>query len=277
MVGRPLGFVVGLQIAQGTPLDGILDELVAFPEIDEVLVVTGRWDLIVLGRVAGPAQLNELLTKGLWQSPSFRHSETMVVIDDRHAARSDQWSSAGPRTTSRSARAPARLRRLPRRVLGGARTRPTSSRGSSTTRWPQGGWIGHRHPRGVRRRRARHHRGVDRARGDRGLGRGDERLLGRSTCRSSAWSRCAGYGSPDWSPKYCPRVAAGELHVAFGVTEPDAGTDTTSITHPRRARRRRVRRARRARCGPRRRRCARCAAARAHDAARGVRQAAPTG
>ena len=26
-----------------------------------------------------------------------------------------------------------------------------------------------------------------------------------------------------------PRVASGELHVAFGVTEPDAGTDTTSI------------------------------------------------
>lgn len=83
LVGRPLGFVVGLQIAQGTPLDGILDELVAIPEIDEVLVVTGRWDLVVIGRVADPAQLNELLTKGLWQSPSFRHSETMVVIDDR--------------------------------------------------------------------------------------------------------------------------------------------------------------------------------------------------
>ena len=27
-----------------------------------------------------------------------------------------------------------------------------------------------------------------------------------------------------------PRVATGELHVAFGVTEPDAGTDTTPIT-----------------------------------------------
>jgi len=86
LVGRPLGFVVGLQIAQGTPLDGILDELVAIPEIDEVLVVTGRWDLMVIGRVADPAQLNELLTKGLWQSPSFRHGETMVVIDDRRAA-----------------------------------------------------------------------------------------------------------------------------------------------------------------------------------------------
>jgi len=86
LVGRPLGFVVGLQIAQGTPLDRILDELVAIPEIDEVLVVTGRWDLMVVGRVADPAQLNELLTKVLWQSPSFRHSETMVVVDDRRTA-----------------------------------------------------------------------------------------------------------------------------------------------------------------------------------------------
>lgn len=85
VVGRPLGFVVGLQIAQGTPLDGILDELVAIPEIDEVMVVTGRWDLLVNGRVADAASLNELLTKNLWQSPSFRHSETMVVIDDRTA------------------------------------------------------------------------------------------------------------------------------------------------------------------------------------------------
>jgi len=29
--------------------------------------------------------------------------------------------------------------------------------------------------------------------------------------------------------KYLPAVARGELHVAFGVTEPDAGSDTTSI------------------------------------------------
>ena len=28
---------------------------------------------------------------------------------------------------------------------------------------------------------------------------------------------------------YLPRVATGELHVSFGVTEPDAGTDTTNI------------------------------------------------
>ena len=37
------------------------------------------------------------------------------------------------------------------------------------------------------------------------------------------------YGSEEMKQKYLPRVAAGDLHVAFGVTEPDAGTDTTSI------------------------------------------------
>lgn len=37
------------------------------------------------------------------------------------------------------------------------------------------------------------------------------------------------YGSPELAAEVLPRVATGELHVAFGVTEPDAGTDTSSI------------------------------------------------
>lgn len=37
------------------------------------------------------------------------------------------------------------------------------------------------------------------------------------------------HGSAEMKAKYLPRVASGELHVAFGVTEPDAGVDTTSI------------------------------------------------
>ncbi len=38
------------------------------------------------------------------------------------------------------------------------------------------------------------------------------------------------YGTDDLKRRYLPAVASGELHVAFGVTEPDAGTDTTAIT-----------------------------------------------
>ena len=35
------------------------------------------------------------------------------------------------------------------------------------------------------------------------------------------------HGSEAMRQKYLPPVARGELHVAFGVTEPDAGSDTT--------------------------------------------------
>jgi acyl-CoA dehydrogenase len=38
------------------------------------------------------------------------------------------------------------------------------------------------------------------------------------------------HGSDWMRSTYLPQVANGELHVAFGVTEPDAGLDTTSIT-----------------------------------------------
>lgn len=38
------------------------------------------------------------------------------------------------------------------------------------------------------------------------------------------------HGHEAMRAKYLPQVVAGTLHVAFGVTEPDAGTDTTSIT-----------------------------------------------
>ena len=37
------------------------------------------------------------------------------------------------------------------------------------------------------------------------------------------------YGNEAMKQRYLPRVVSGDLHVAFGVTEPDAGTDTTSL------------------------------------------------
>jgi acyl-CoA dehydrogenase len=38
------------------------------------------------------------------------------------------------------------------------------------------------------------------------------------------------YGTDEQRRRFLPAAAAGELQVCFGVTEPDAGTDTTSIT-----------------------------------------------
>ena len=40
----------------------------------------------------------------------------------------------------------------------------------------------------------------------------------------------AKHGSDEMKARYLPRVADGSLHVSFGVTEPDAGTDTTNIS-----------------------------------------------
>jgi acyl-CoA dehydrogenase len=37
------------------------------------------------------------------------------------------------------------------------------------------------------------------------------------------------HGSEELKRRYLPRVASGDLHVAFGVTEPDAGLDTTAV------------------------------------------------
>jgi acyl-CoA dehydrogenase len=38
------------------------------------------------------------------------------------------------------------------------------------------------------------------------------------------------HGSEELKQRYLPRIATGDLHVAFGVTEPDAGVDTTAIS-----------------------------------------------
>ena len=88
----------------------------------------------------------------------------------------------------------------------------------------------HLHPRGVRRRRSGDHRGHDRAGGGRPVGGGDERLLGRPPLdlRHEPGGQVTAPRSR--SASYLPAVADGSLHVAFGVTEPDAGTDTPSIT-----------------------------------------------
>jgi acyl-CoA dehydrogenase len=38
------------------------------------------------------------------------------------------------------------------------------------------------------------------------------------------------FGSERLQAEFLPRAARGDLHVAFGVTEPDAGTDTSRIS-----------------------------------------------
>lgn len=80
--------------------------------------------------------------------------------------------------------------------------------------------------------------------GGSGLGITEAGLILREVCASGAGLNGASavhlsifginplvkHGSPEMRQKYLPRVVSGELNVCFGVTEPDAGTDTTKIT-----------------------------------------------
>lgn len=80
--------------------------------------------------------------------------------------------------------------------------------------------------------------------GGSGLGVGEAGLVLHEVCASGAGLNGASavhlsmfginpvikHGGDAMCQKYVPRVVSGELNVCFGVTEPDAGTDTTRIT-----------------------------------------------
>ena len=100
---------------------------------------------------------------------------------------------------------------------------------SSTTRWPRGGWIGIAIPE-------RYGGG---GQGIREAAAVLEEVAASGACMNGASAvhlsifgmhPVVVHGSEEMKQRFLPPVADGSLHVAFGVTEPDAGTDTTRIT-----------------------------------------------
>ena len=85
---------------------------------------------------------------------------------------------------------------------------------------------------------------IPEALGGSGLGIAEAGLVLREVCESGAGLNGASavhlsmfginpvvkHGSAAMRAKYVPKVVSGELNICFGVTEPDAGTDTTRIT-----------------------------------------------
>ena len=92
-----------------------------------------------------------------------------------------------------------------------------------------GGWLGHHRAGGIRRLRARRHRGRDHAARDLRLGRGHDAAPRRSTSTCSRRMPVIRHGSEAMKQRYLPASAAGDTMMAFGVTEPNAGTDTSRI------------------------------------------------
>lgn len=82
---RALGFglevLIGLQVTQRRPLQETVTELLSVPEVVEVQIVTGRWDLFVVLRLRDQEHLRDTLLSDIWQIPDFQHSESMIVLD----------------------------------------------------------------------------------------------------------------------------------------------------------------------------------------------------
>ena len=65
---------------QGYQLGAIMDELAGLPEVDEVLLVTGAFDMLVRLRVRDVRHLRELLLNRIWQIEGIQRTETSITI-----------------------------------------------------------------------------------------------------------------------------------------------------------------------------------------------------
>ncbi len=79
--------LVGIQVAQNRPLPETIAELLTVPEVTDVDMVSGRWDLSVRLQVRDQSHLRDVLLSRIWSIPDFRHSESMVVLEGHHSPR----------------------------------------------------------------------------------------------------------------------------------------------------------------------------------------------
>lgn len=84
---RALGFdmqvIIGLRTEQSPLLEEALEEVAAIPEVEHAHVVAGSWDLVLYVHVRDHDHLRSIILERLWRLSTFRHSETMLVLDTR--------------------------------------------------------------------------------------------------------------------------------------------------------------------------------------------------
>jgi len=64
----------------GYQLGLIMEELSDIPEIDEVLIVTGPFDMLVRLRARDEGDLRDLLLNRIWQIEGIQRTETSITI-----------------------------------------------------------------------------------------------------------------------------------------------------------------------------------------------------
>ena len=168
---------------------------------DQPSTLNGSWNFANRGRLAETNRWSTLRVRWIFRSPKSSSSS---------AKRYAESAPTFPTSTGRN------------------RTRRMSFRGTFYNAMAESGWIGVAIPE---------------AYGGSGRGITEASLVLEEVAASGAAMNGATavhlsifgmhpvvkHGSEDMKQKYLPPVARGELHVAFGVTEPNAGTDTTAI------------------------------------------------
>jgi len=85
-LGFGMEVIVGLQTEQGPSISETLAYLESVPEVQQVYVVSGQWDLVVHVRVRDQEHLRTTILGSVWNVPAFRHSETLLVLDSREGS-----------------------------------------------------------------------------------------------------------------------------------------------------------------------------------------------
>jgi DNA-binding Lrp family transcriptional regulator len=80
-LGYRMQVVIGLQTEQGPEVGDAIAALLALPEVVQVHVVTGQWDLLVVAQVRDHHHLRDVVLREVWAVVGFRHSESMLVLD----------------------------------------------------------------------------------------------------------------------------------------------------------------------------------------------------
>lgn len=69
-----------ITLESGADLEPTIESFRSIPELEELLVVTGQYDLLARFRLSGQAHLRELLLDRLWKIPNVLRIETLLGL-----------------------------------------------------------------------------------------------------------------------------------------------------------------------------------------------------
>lgn len=79
-LGYPTIVYLTVTAVQGYEQGRIMSRLAALPEVEEVMLVTGDFDMLVRVRVRDHTHLRDLLINGVWQIEGIQRTETSLSI-----------------------------------------------------------------------------------------------------------------------------------------------------------------------------------------------------